>query len=116
MKPIRLHAGAKGNKFGAVSVVVDGLRFDSKREAARWGELRILERAGLISGLERQVRFPMVIAGQLVCTYVADFRYMDRGSQVVEDLKSPITRKQADYRIKVKLLRALHGVEIRETS
>lgn len=116
MRPVRLAGRASGNKFHAVAVVVDGLRFDSKREAARWGELRLLERAGLISGLERQVRFPMVIAGQLVCTYIADFRYLDRGAQVVEDLKSPVTRKQADYRIKVKLLKALHGVEIRETS
>lgn len=113
--PPALAAPRGRNKYGATAVTVDGVRFDSKREAARGAELRLLERAGLISDLERQVRFPMVVNGQLVCTYIADFRYRDRGRVVVEDVKSAITRREPTYRIKVKLLKALHGIEILET-
>jgi hypothetical protein len=103
------------NKYGATAVVVDGLRFDSKREAARWGELKLLQRAGLIAELERQIRYPMLVNDQLICTYVADFRYRDRGRIVVEDVKSAITRREPTYRLKVKLLKALHGIEVFET-
>lgn len=103
------------NKYGATAVVVDGFRFDSKREAARWGELKLLQRAGLIAELERQIRYPMLVNDQLICTYVADFRYRDRGRIVVEDVKSAITRREPTYRLKVKLLKALHGIEVFET-
>lgn len=102
------------NKFGATRTVVDGITFDSKREAARWAELRTMERAGLITALERQVKFPIAVNGILVCSYIADFRYRESGRIVVEDVKSAITRKQADYRLKSKLMRAVHGIEIHE--
>jgi hypothetical protein len=104
------------NKFNAVRTVVDGLKFDSKREAARWAELRTMERAGVITALERQVKFPMVVNGILVCSYVADFRYCEGGRAVVEDVKSEITRKEPTYRIKVKLMQAVHGIEVREVT
>lgn len=95
--------------------MLDGVRFDSKREAARWAHLQLMVRAGLVTDLERQIRYPMVVNGQLVCTYIADFRYRDeRGQLVVEDVKSPPTRKEPAYRIKVKLLKAVHGVDIHE--
>ena len=107
-------AWARGNKFGAVATEVDGLRFDSKAEAKRWGHLQMMQRAGLISDLERQVKYRLEVNGQLVCSYIADFRYREGDRTVVEDVKSVITRKEPSYRIKAKLMRAVHGVEIRE--
>lgn len=98
-------------KYRNVKTEVDGIKFDSKKEAARYSELKLLEKAGEISDLELQTRFPMEIGGVLVCTYVADFTYIKRGENdlTIEDVKSDITRKNRAYRIKVKLLNALTG-------
>jgi hypothetical protein len=103
------------SKYRNKLTTVDGINFASKKEANRWMELTILERAGAIQSLRRQVRFPLSVNGQLVCTYVADAVYVENGHEVVEDTKSPVTRKLPVYRIKMKLLRAIHGVAIRET-
>jgi len=104
------------SKFGNEPTVVDGLRFASKAEARRYGWLKIAQMAGEISELECQPRFPLRVDGALICTYVADFRYRDRaGSVVVEDVKSDPTRTPV-YRIKIKLLKALHGVDIVEVA
>ena len=92
----------------------DGITHDSQREAARWVHLQTQQRAGLISGLRRQVRFPIIINGHRVCAYVADFCYLSAGQEVVEDVKSPITRKLPAYRLKVKLMLAVHGITISE--
>ena len=106
---------AKPRRYRNVPVTVDGVRFDSRKEAARWGELKLLERVGEISDLQRQVPFAMKINGVLICNYVADAVYLDHaGQQVVEDTKSPITRKDPVYRLKRKLLAACHGLEVRE--
>ena len=105
-------------KYGNQPVEVDGIRFDSKREAARWGILRLMEQAGEIRDLQRQVRFPLEVNGVKVTTYVADFTYRDpklpleRGSFVVEDAKGCRTR---EYLLKRKLMKAIHGVEVKET-
>lgn len=103
------------SKYGAQPVVVDGIRFDSRGEARRWGELKLLERAGQIRDLERQVPYRLEVNGELVSKYVADFRYFDRAKNVtvVEDHKGFRT---PEYRIKAKLMKALHRVEILETS
>lgn len=89
--------------------------FASRKEARRADDLAAMERAGLISDLRMQVKFPFVINGHLVCSYVADFVYIEAGAEVVEDTKSPITRKNREYRIKVKLLKAVYGIDIRES-
>lgn len=102
-------------KFRNQKVEVDGERFDSKKEAGRWSELRLLERSGQISRLSRQVRIPLRVNGKLVCTFIPDFTYVENGKEVVEDVKSPITRKHPVYRIKVKLLEALTGQTVKET-
>lgn len=91
------------------------MRFDSRKEASRWAELVLLERAGLISELRRQVRIPVVVNGKRVCVYVADATYTEAGQLVVEDTKSTITRRHPVYRLKRKLLKAAMGIEIRET-
>lgn len=101
-------------KYRAVPTSVDNIRFASKKEANRYFDLKVLQRAGEISDLTCHPSFPLVVNGQKVCTYVADFSYRDRAGQlVVEDVKSKPTMTPA-YRIKKKLLLALHGVTVRE--
>lgn len=104
------------NKFGARKTVVDGMRFDSMAEARRYRELRMMEKAHLIDGLEMQPPFPITVNGRYICLYKADFRYRDRetGEWVVEDVKSEATRRISTYRIKTKLVEAVHGVKVRE--
>ena len=100
------------SKYGNHRVVIDGLTFDSKREACRWLQLVEDERAGRITSLERQVRFPLDIAGIHVCDYVADFVFIRDGRRVVEDAKG---MKTPAYRLKKKMMLAIHGIEIEET-
>lgn len=92
------------SKYSAKPTSVDGIRFASKREAARYGELTQLQRANVIEGLELQPRFPLIVGNKLVCTYVGDFRYMEKGKPVIEDVKG---FKTDVYTIKRKLLLAL---------
>lgn len=103
------------SKYLARKVVVDGREFDSAKEARRYGDLKLLERAGEISALEIQPKFPLKVNDRLVCTYKADFAYLTRaGARVVEDVKSEFTRKLPVYRIKVKLLKALTDISVVE--
>jgi hypothetical protein len=102
----------KPAKYRNEPTTVDGIRFDSRKEAARWCELRLLERAGAITDLERQVRFALEVGGVAVAVYVADFRYVEGGVRVVEDAKGMRTR---EYRLKKRLMLACHGITIRET-
>lgn len=102
-------------KFRNTPTSVGDVLFDSKREARRYGELKLLERAGEINGLILQPKFPLVVNGEHVCAYVGDFEYRDKaGRRVVEDVKSAITRKHPVYRLKAKLFRAVMGFEITE--
>ena len=101
------------------NIVANG--FDSRKEAARWQELRLLERAGAITDLKRQVPIELIpaqyINGRCVeraVKYVADFTYTEHGKHVVEDVKSEITRKNKDYIIKRKLLLYVHGIRLKE--
>lgn len=101
-------------KFRNVPTEVDGRVFASRKEARRFGELRLLERAGEISDLQIQPAFPLTVNGKLVCKYLADFSYQRGGVRVVEDVKSEITRKHPVYRVKNKLFAAVMGFEITE--
>lgn len=100
-------------KYRAVPTTVDGIRFASKREAGCYSRLKVLEKAGEISGLETQPPFPLHVQSVLVCTYVADFRYLDlrTGEVVVADAKGFLTTA---YKIKKKLMLAIHGIAILE--
>lgn len=100
------------SKYSAKPTIVDGIRFASKAEARRFCELKALEQGRVIEGLELQPRFPLIVNSSLVCTYVGDFRYMEKGKSVVEDVKGFRT---PEYAIKRKLLLALHpGMDHRE--
>lgn len=123
------------SKYHSRKVTRNGITFDSKREANRHSELLLLERAGAITELQRQVRFTLLPAhyeayerfgknGQRLkdgqrcveraVVYVADFVYRDKnGTLVVEDVKSPAT-KTKDYVIKRKLLFHFYGLRIKE--
>lgn len=65
------------NKFGAKRTVVDGITFDARREAEVYSELKLLEEAGRISGFERQRKFELIVDGEIVGTYRADFAFID---------------------------------------
>jgi len=98
--------------------MMDGILFDSKKEAIRWRELSLLEKAGQITNLERQTPFELIpsqrINGRVVeraCAYVADFTYWQNGKFVVEDTKGYKTK---DYIIKRKLMLHVHGIRIKE--
>lgn len=100
------------HKYRAKPTVIDGHRFPSRREARRYGELKLLERAGLISQLELQPRFPITVGGIKVCTYVGDFMYANsKGERVIEDVKGMRTPM---YKLKKKLLEATYGIRIQE--
>lgn len=100
----------------------DGIVHDSQREATRWTELKLLERAGKIKNLNRQVKFVLIpkqaeYVGKKVkvveheCSYIADFVYQENGQTIVEDTKGLRTK---DYIIKRKLMLYMHGIKIRE--
>lgn len=105
----------KKSKYGAIKTDVDGIKFDSKREASRYKELRLLEQAGEITNLRLQVPyilFPEDEHGRAL-KYIADFVYNDnKGALVVEDAKGHPTDV---YKIKRRLMAELKGIKIKET-
>ena len=86
--------------------------FDSKKEFERYQELVLLEKAGEIIELQTQVLFGLYVNDQVICSYRADFVYWEQGEKVVEDCKGV---KTPIYRIKCKLMKAIYGIEIKET-
>jgi hypothetical protein len=104
----------KPSKYRNIKAEVDGHTFDSKAEARRWHDLKMLERAGLVSNIRCQVRFPIVWNGMKICDYVADFVYReaDKAGDTIEDVKSPASKTPA-YRLKAKMM-AAQGLPITE--
>jgi hypothetical protein len=100
----------KRNKYRNRPTIVDGVRFDSAGEAKRWGELCLLQRAKMITGLDRQVTFKLGCNGVHICKYIADFVYDENGERVVEDFKGHVT---PEFRLKAKLFQANFGFSIR---
>lgn len=102
---------SKGTKYGNVKTPYNGVVYDSKAEANRAMELDVLLKAGAISHLERQVKFPVTINGEKVFTYIADFAYTDtrNGQRVVEDVKGMRT---AIFNLKKKCVEAQYGITI----
>lgn len=116
-------------KYNNKKVIVDGIEFDSKKEAKRYRELRLLERAGGIHSLELQKEFVLIPTQREADTvgvrggvkkgkviehavkYKADFVYIQNGKRVVEDTKGMRTK---DYIIKRKLMLYVHQIRIKE--
>ena len=124
------------SKYKAVKTTIDGITFDSKREAKRYTELKLLEKSGMITHLELQPTYDITINGAKICKYKADFRYFtvrqenneqyynskgewqtptmtgDKEGQIVEDVKG---FKTPIYRLKKKLVEACYpGTQIKE--
>ncbi|MCI8348688.1 MAG: DUF1064 domain-containing protein [Firmicutes bacterium] len=108
------------NKYKAKKTEVNGIMFDSRKEAGRYVELKMLEKAGYITDLRLQQKFVLIPAqkknGKTVereCSYIADFVYADKetGEVVVEDTKGFRTDT---YKIKRKLMLYVHGIEVKE--
>ena len=120
MAVVRIEKGAgvvggfgRRHKFKAQRTECDaGHKHPSKKEATRCKELRLLASCGAIVDLEFQPRFALIVNGIKICTYVADFRYLEEGSSVVEDTKG---FKTPEYKLKRKLMAACHGIGILET-
>ena len=111
-------------KFNNTRVEFDGFKFDSKKELKRYQELVLLQKAGKIKDLQVHPRFKIIVNRQLVCTYVADFQYIDAAPRyvglfpydakpVVEDVKSPATRTRL-YQVKKKLMKAVLDIDVVE--
>lgn len=120
------------SKYGNIKTVTsDGITHDSRKEANRWCELKLLERSGRIQDLQRQVKYVLIPAQyehefnerkkkwlktkciERECSYVADFVYTDTETNtvIVEDTKG---KKTKDYIIKRKLMLKEHGIRIKE--
>ena len=101
-------------KYNNIKTTINGCKFDSKKEANRYLELREMERRGEISNLELQVKYPLTVNGTIVCSYICDFRYVEKGylTYVIEDVKGV---KTPLYRLKNKLMKAIYGIIIKET-
>lgn len=108
---------AKRRKYGNKPTYVDGLRFDSGLEANRWRQLKLLERAGQIKDLERQVWMPLKVVDRwgtesTISHLVLDFTYYENGEFVAEDFKGFETR---DWKLKQKHFEAQYMTPIRVT-
>ena len=133
----------KKNKLNNTCVTVDGIPFQSLREADRYMELKLLLRAGRISNLEMQKKYELIpaqyetvetgeyykigdkkgqpktkkVCVEQACSYYADFVYEEDGKLVVEDTKGfrdPSSSPYAKFVIKRKLMLWLHGIRVRE--
>ena len=106
-------------KYGNKKTEVDGITFDSKAEARRYGQLKLLERTGAIQCLTLQPVFVLIPSVTIqsrkrpAIKYKADFQYIEDGRPVVEDVKGMRTPV---YNLKRHLMKHVHGIEIRETT
>ena len=121
-------------KYNNRKIIVDGIKFDSKKEAVRYKEVKMLEKAGIIHDVQRQVKYVLIPAqyeptssvyvkgnnkgkpkkGKLIereCAYYADFVYTENSKTVVEDTKGV---KTPEYIIKRKLMLYVHNIKIKE--
>ena len=121
----QMYRRKKGGRYNKTVVEVDNIKFDSKIEAARYSQLRILEKAGEIKQLELQPKFIIQqnckiklndkVKTQLMIKYIADFKYIENGKIIVEDVKSKYTSSDAQYKIKRKMLvyqQEQHGFDV----
>lgn len=105
----------KQPKYRNKKTVVDGFKFDSKKEANRYLIYKDEKERKRILDFKMQVKYKFIINGQLVCSYVSDFviKHLDGRTEVI-DVKSEMTRKLPVYRIKKKLMKAIYNIEVKE--
>ncbi len=102
----------KKAKYRNKKVEIDGITFDSLKEGHRYNQLKLLQRGGVISDLQLQVRFDFELNGVKMGFYKADFGYIEEGKRVIEDVKG---MKTPVYNLKKKMMLAFHDIKIRET-
>jgi hypothetical protein len=114
---------AKPNKYHAHKTTIQGMTFDSKKEAGRYLVLNQMSKDGLITDLVCQPSFKFLIDGGVLrytpsnraVKYIADFQYTLNGERIVEDVKSPVTASLPAYKLKKALMLAVNGIQIKET-
>ena len=111
-KEIKTTDKPKRSKYGNTKTEVEGIKFDSAKEAKRYQDLKIESFARTISDLKLQPVYPIEINGVLVCKYKGDFEYIRNGVKILEDVKG---MKTPIYRLKKKLVKAVYGIEILES-
>lgn len=100
----------KVSKYRSQKTSLDGIVFDSKKEACRYNELKFLQSIGEISDLQLQVVFQLTD-----CRYIVDFCYTTKdGIKITEDVKSAHTKKLPVYRLKKKMMFSQLGITIKE--
>lgn len=127
-KQVATEKPVKKSKYLNVKTTVDDIVFDSKKESQRYLVLKRMQSIGEISKLVCQKTFPLlcdalVINGSVVKldkpmmrSYIADFVYTDKkGNEIVEDVKSDMTRKLKEYKLKKKLMKLVYGITIFES-
>lgn len=102
--PLRCTCIKKSTRLNK-KIIVNGLKFDSIKEGLRYSELSADPE---ISDITPQVKMNLVVKGVKVCTYIADFTYLKNDVLHIEDVKSSYSRRNPTYRLKIKLLKALH--------
>lgn len=110
---------AKTRKYRNQPVSLYGMKFASKRERNRYRDLLLLEIAGKVCDIRRQVPFDLVVNGHHICRYVCDFQYFDieKGRAIVEDTKGFVDPHNTAYRIfqiKKALMFSVHNIDVQE--
>lgn len=106
----RLGSAKRGNKYRAIPITVDGHRFPSKAEAARYIELHDQEEAGEIRDLQLHPYFLLLLDGTRIGRYTADSLYWQAGERVCEDVKGRATR---DLKLRLALVKSIYGIDVR---
>ncbi len=104
-------------KYRNTPTVLDGITFDSAKEASRYSELCLLAQVGAIRNLTCQPRYDLIACnGEVIGRFSPDFGYWSvaLNRQVCEDVKSPITRKETAYRLRKRLFEATTGIILTE--
>ena len=104
-----------GLKYNNIKTIINGITFDSKKEAGYYGILRLKEKAKIIDRFEMQVKYDLVVNNIKIGCYKADFVTYKNGKALeVIDVKSEMTKKLPVYRLKKKLVKAIYGIDIVE--
>lgn len=102
------------SKYNNQKTIVDGIEFDSKKEATRFGQLKAMERAGIINDLKLQMPMPYELNGKKIFKYICDFVYFHREQNqlIFEDVKG---MKTPVYKLKKKLIENMYQIKITES-
>ncbi len=94
---------------------MDGVVFDSEAEMKRFADLQMLERAGEISDLRRQISYDIEINGQHFCTYTSDHEYLDKtGTPIIEEFKTEFSKREQAYSLRRRAFELYHNLKVTE--